>query len=111
MLLIHSAGFLIAAAVLFGCVARGFGSRRWLRDGAFGLLLGLGVFLFFVRFLYVTCGLLAAADPRGSGRVTEPSARCSAGFDVALTPENLLWALVGVTLGTASACCRASARR
>ena len=53
MLLIHRAGFVLAAAVLFGCVARGFGSRRWLRDGAFGLLLGLGVFLFFVRFLNV----------------------------------------------------------
>ena len=39
--------------MLFGCVARGFGSRRWLRDGAIGLLLGLGVFLFFVRFLNV----------------------------------------------------------
>jgi putative tricarboxylic transport membrane protein len=53
MLLIHRAGFVLAAAVLFGCVARGFGSRRWLRDGAIGLLLGLGVFLFFVRFLNV----------------------------------------------------------
>ena len=53
MLLIHRAGFVLAATVLFGCVARGFGSRRWLRDGAIGLLLGLGVFLFFVRFLNV----------------------------------------------------------
>jgi putative tricarboxylic transport membrane protein len=53
MLLIHRAGFVLAAAVLFGCVARGFGSRRWLRDVAIGLLLGLGVFLFFVRFLNV----------------------------------------------------------
>ena len=53
MALIHNAGFVLAAAVLFGCVARGFGSRRWLRDGAIGLLLGLAVFLFFVRFLNV----------------------------------------------------------
>ena len=53
MALIHSAGFVLAAAVLFACVARGFGSPRWLRDGAIGLLLGLGVFLFFVRFLNV----------------------------------------------------------
>lgn len=53
MALIHSAGFVLAAAALFACVARGFGSRRWLRDGAIGLLLGLGVFLFFVRFLNV----------------------------------------------------------
>jgi hypothetical protein len=34
-------------------VARGFGSARFLRDAAIGLLLGLGVFLFFVRFLNV----------------------------------------------------------
>lgn len=53
MALIHTAGFIIAAAALFACIARGFGSRRWLRDVAGGLLLGLAVFLFFVRFLNV----------------------------------------------------------
>ena len=53
MALINTAGFVLAAAVLFACVARGFGSARWLRDAAIGLLLGLGVFLFFVRFLNV----------------------------------------------------------
>ena len=53
MALINTAGFVLAAAVLFACVARGFGSGRWLRDSAIGLLLGLGVFLFFVRFLNV----------------------------------------------------------
>lgn len=53
MALIHTAGFVLAAAALFACVARGFGSRRWLRDAAIGGALGLGVFLFFVRFLNV----------------------------------------------------------
>jgi putative tricarboxylic transport membrane protein len=53
MALIHSAGFVLAAMVLFGCVARGFGSRRWARDLAIGLALGLAVFLFFVKFLNV----------------------------------------------------------
>ena len=53
MLLIHSAGFVVAATVLFACVARGFGSRRIGRDLAVGLVLGLLVFLFFVRFLNV----------------------------------------------------------
>ena len=53
MALIHTAGFVIAAGALFACVARGFGSGRWVRDTAIGLLLGLGVFLFFVRFLNV----------------------------------------------------------
>ena len=53
MALIHTAGFVVAAAALFACVARGFGSSRWLRDAVAGLLLGLAVFLFFVRFLNV----------------------------------------------------------
>lgn len=53
MLLIQHAGFVIAGAVLFACVARGFGSARLLRDGALGLTLTLLVFLFFVKFLNV----------------------------------------------------------
>lgn len=53
MALIHTAGFVLAAAFLFVCVARGFGSARPVRDGAIGLVLGLGVFLFFVKFLNV----------------------------------------------------------
>ena len=32
MALIHSAGFVLAAMVLFACVARGFGSTRFARD-------------------------------------------------------------------------------
>ncbi|HKY06934.1 MAG TPA: tripartite tricarboxylate transporter TctB family protein, partial [Candidatus Binatia bacterium] len=53
MLLIHTAGFVIAQAVLFAGVARGFGSAKTPRDLAIGLVLGLGVFLFFVKFLNV----------------------------------------------------------
>jgi len=53
MALIHNAGFVIAAMVLFACVARGFGSTRTVRDLALGLVLGLAVFLFFVKFLNV----------------------------------------------------------
>jgi putative tricarboxylic transport membrane protein len=53
MLLIHRAGFVIAQALLFVCVARGFGSTRRVRDLVIGLVLGLSVFLFFVRFLNV----------------------------------------------------------
>jgi putative tricarboxylic transport membrane protein len=51
--LIHSAGFVLAQAALFLCVARGFGSGKFVRDFAIGLVLGLGVFLFFVKFLNV----------------------------------------------------------
>jgi putative tricarboxylic transport membrane protein len=53
MALIHSAGFVIAGTVLYALVARGFGSARLLRDLAAGLVLCVGVFLFFVRFLNV----------------------------------------------------------
>lgn len=53
MALMHTAGFVIAAGVLFSCVAKGFGSLRPARDVVIGLLIGLVVFLFFVRFLNV----------------------------------------------------------
>src|SRR5918999_5176616 len=53
ILLIHTAGFVLAQAVLFTCVARGFGSFKLPRDFAIGLVLGLAVFLFFVKFLNV----------------------------------------------------------
>jgi putative tricarboxylic transport membrane protein len=53
MLLIHRAGFVLAQATLFTCVARGFGSMRYLRDFTIGLALGTAVFLFFVKFLNV----------------------------------------------------------
>jgi putative tricarboxylic transport membrane protein len=53
ILLIHTAGFVLAQAVLFACVARGFGSAKVPRDFAIGVILGLGVFLFFVKFLNV----------------------------------------------------------
>jgi putative tricarboxylic transport membrane protein len=53
MALIGWAGFVIAGTVLFVCVARGFGSRRWIRDLSIGIVLALGVFVFFVKLLNV----------------------------------------------------------
>ena len=53
MLLIQRAGFVLAQATLFTCVARGFGSKRYPRDFAIGLTLGVAVFFFFVKFLNV----------------------------------------------------------
>jgi putative tricarboxylic transport membrane protein len=60
MALMKSAGFVIAAGALFVCVARGFGSARPLRDLLIGLVMGLAIFLFFVRLLNVNlpAGLL-----------------------------------------------------
>ena len=51
MLLIERAGFIIASAVLFVCVAYGFGSRRYLRDGIIAILLAIVVYIGFTRGL------------------------------------------------------------
>lgn len=51
--LIGFAGFVVAGALLFAGVARGFGSARIARDLSLGAGLSLGVFLFFVKFLNV----------------------------------------------------------
>lgn len=53
-LLIGTAGFVIAGAVLVACVARGFGSGRPARDLVLGFALALAAFLFFVKFLNVS---------------------------------------------------------
>jgi putative tricarboxylic transport membrane protein len=54
MLLIGWAGFVVAGTVLFVCVARGFGSARWLRDFVIAAALSVGIFLFFVKLLNVS---------------------------------------------------------
>jgi putative tricarboxylic transport membrane protein len=53
MAVIGFAGFVLAGTVLFGGVARGFGSRRVTRDLALGFALSLAIFLFFVKLLNV----------------------------------------------------------
>jgi len=53
MALIGWAGFVIAGTALFVLVARGFGSRRLVRDLAFGAALSLLVYLFFTQVLNV----------------------------------------------------------
>lgn len=54
MLLIHTAGFVLAGAALFTCVARGFGSARLARDAALGLAMTLAIYLFFAQVLTVS---------------------------------------------------------
>jgi len=54
MALIRHGGFVVAAMALFSCVSRGFGSVRPARDAALGFVLGLAVYLFFVKFLNVS---------------------------------------------------------
>jgi len=53
MALIGTGGFVLAGTALFACVARGFGSRRLIRDLSIGIVLALGVFFFFVKLLNV----------------------------------------------------------
>ena len=54
MTLIGWAGFVLAGTVLFVLVARGFASRRLLRDAAIGFALSVAVYLFFTQVLNVT---------------------------------------------------------
>lgn len=51
LLLIGSAGFVIATAALFACIARAFGSTRVARDACLGLLLAVAAHLVFARLL------------------------------------------------------------
>ena len=53
MALIGWAGFVIAGTVLFACVARGFGSRRMVRDLVIALVFSVAIYLFFVKLLNV----------------------------------------------------------
>ncbi len=53
MALIGWAGFVVAGAALFTCVARGFGSSRFLRDLAIGVALALAIYFFFTLVLNV----------------------------------------------------------
>jgi putative tricarboxylic transport membrane protein len=53
MALIGWAGFVIAGTVLFACVARGFGSRRMVRDLVIALAFSVAIYLFFVKLLNV----------------------------------------------------------
>ncbi len=52
--LLTPAGFPPAAAILFVLAARGFGSRRWLRNLGLGVLIGVAVYVLFSRGLGVS---------------------------------------------------------
>jgi putative tricarboxylic transport membrane protein len=53
MALVGWAGFVVAGAALFTCVAHGFGSARFLRDLAIGVALALAIYFFFTLVLNV----------------------------------------------------------
>jgi putative tricarboxylic transport membrane protein len=57
ILLIVPVGFILASSPMFACVARGFGSRRPLRNLVIGLVFALTVHLLFRFVLGVTIGV------------------------------------------------------
>ena len=57
ILLIAPVGFILASGPMFACVARGFGSRRFMRNLIIGLVLALTVHLLFRFVLGVTIGI------------------------------------------------------
>jgi Tripartite tricarboxylate transporter TctB family len=56
VLLIDLAGFTIASTILFVCVARGFGSRRGVRDAVFGATFALVAYFGFAKTLGINIG-------------------------------------------------------
>ena len=62
ILLFESAGFVPTAAVLFFCVAYGFGSRRYLRDAIIAIVLSVVAYVGFVHVLGLNlpAGILGA---------------------------------------------------
>ncbi len=61
MALIGSIGFTIASTLLFALVARGFGSRQWLRNLGIGAVVGAATYYLFTLAL----GLHLPASPLG----------------------------------------------
>ena len=61
LMLLETAGFVLASAVLFWFVARAFDDRRSLRDAAFAIITSVASYLLFVRVLKLSlpAGLLA----------------------------------------------------
>lgn len=55
-LLIGTAGFIVASTLLFACVARAFGSNRYLRDGLVGMLLAGSLYWLFTQVLRLSLG-------------------------------------------------------
>ena len=57
ILLIAPIGFVLASGPMFACIARSFGSRRWLRNLVIGLVFAFVVHLLFRYVLGVTIGI------------------------------------------------------
>lgn len=56
MLVIGTVGFVIASTVLFLAIARGFGSRRLVRDAIYGAVISIALYLLFTEVLGLALG-------------------------------------------------------
>ena len=61
MALIGTLGFVLASTLLMVCVARGYGSRRWIRDSLIGLAITLPMWALFDFLLGINLPLLPIA--------------------------------------------------
>jgi putative tricarboxylic transport membrane protein len=115
MALIGTLGFVFSSTLMMVCVARGYGSRRIVRDALIGLLITVPMWALFEFLLGINLPLLPVAGfepaPQREERNMDTLNQLMHGFAVAITPLNLMWALVGCFWAPRSACCRASARR
>ena len=96
--LIGFAGFSIATGVLFAATARGFGRGRLYLTFPIGVAISLALWLLFAK------GLDLSLAGRAAGTAVlrwTPSPLLAGGLTIALQPANLLFAFVGVLLGTA----------
>src|SRR4029079_7524382 len=88
-------GYVVSATALFVAAAVLLGAPGFWRTVAYGWALAAIVFLVFDRLI----GLSLPTGPWGFGHgLVAPTGE---GFGAAITPGHLLWALIGVTLGTA----------
>ena len=115
--LLRYAGFAIATGAVFAATAKAFGRGPLWFNYAVGLVMSLAIWLFFSRGLQLVlpAGPLEAAasravaavwdslSPRSSdeGELVDTFWALWQGLLVAVQPLNLLYALIGVTLGTA----------
>ncbi len=109
VLLIDFLGWAITGALLFAGGAWVIGSRTPVRDLAIGAVLSVGSWYAFYVGLGVPLPRCARRDPL-TGRRMDTLNLLMDGFSTALTPQNLMYAAIGVLLGTAVGVLRASAR-
>src|SRR5690606_35835238 len=99
ILLLERAGFIISSTILFAGVAWAFGSRRHGRDVVIGFILAFVVYWSFTQWLglRLPAGILRPVLVGWEALDLETLSLLLDGFAIALTWQNLLWALVGVT--------------